>query len=128
METADQEFATEVVSYLLSSFPQQAPDPEIYGSQLIALCTGRPKSLLQQMVNPIGGLVGEARFLPTIADVKKWFDRHELPHSVQLAIANERQTLREREETEQWKKNRGPREDRVLVARQMRAKFRGELV
>lgn len=74
METADQIYATEVVSYLLGSFPQQAPDPEVYASQLIALCVGRPKTLLRKMVNPVEGLSGDANFLPSLAEVKAWLE------------------------------------------------------
>ncbi len=76
------------------------------------------------MVNPMGGLVGSEKFLPTLAVVQEWFERQGPSPAAQLMIANAEQTLREREETEKWKQNRGARADRVQKAREMQAKLR----
>jgi hypothetical protein len=126
METdlADQEYATEVVSYLLSSFPQQAPDPVVYGSQLIALCVGRRKALLRLMVNPVEGILGTSEFLPPVATVKAWLDRHSGPTAAERALRGVRLTLEARKETEEWQESREDNEARVARARAAMASIR----
>jgi hypothetical protein len=62
---------------LLSSYPNQAHDPEIFQKQLILLCTGQPKEVLKRMVDPRSGLLSQADFTPSISKVKDWLDKQQ---------------------------------------------------
>lgn len=76
MERATVEDATKVVNMLLASFPQQAHDPKTYARQLANLCVGSPMDVLEKMVNPRCGLLAEASFLPSVAQVSAWLDEN----------------------------------------------------
>lgn len=68
-ERATAEAAARVVHLLLSSFPHEAKNAEVYARQLIDVCTGVDMDALREMVNPRTGLVSTAKFLPSVAEV-----------------------------------------------------------
>jgi hypothetical protein len=77
------------------------------------------------MVNPIdGGLVGNADFLPTVAATKRWLDNNSGPSSWQLADMRAKQTLKEREEAEEWQMTREEIDARNERARLAKLKIR----
>lgn len=73
---ADRATAAAYVGRLLASYPQQAPVPEVYMEALIEVCMGRKEQLLDQMVKAI---LGKCKFLPSVAELKDWFDGQNPP-------------------------------------------------
>ena len=79
MENSDLEYATKAARMLLHSYPNQPHDPDTFLRQLTIACTGKPKLLLQKMVDPRYGFIAEEKF-PTLAELNEWFEKNNSSH------------------------------------------------
>ena len=77
-ELADLEYATRAARMLLHSYPNQPHDEATFLKQLVSVCVGRPKAILQLMVSPTDGFLAAEKFL-TIAALNEWFDQRGCP-------------------------------------------------
>lgn len=68
-------FALRAAKQLVGSFPHaRPPEPEIYAGALGATLAQYPLAVVQECVDPRGGLARKLRFPPTVADVVEWCD------------------------------------------------------
>lgn len=70
--------AVKVVTMLLESYPPREREMDglkTYFKQLTILVASYPFAAARDLPHPINGLVGQLRFLPTVAEAKKFMDR-----------------------------------------------------
>jgi hypothetical protein len=93
--TAGEVFAAKTVMILMGSYPQMSlPDPDLYIRQVTTLLTGAPLAAVSAMVDPRSGILTECTFLPSIAELHAWLDKHQRDNRAHMrSLRSEIETL-----------------------------------
>ena len=122
-QIADAEYAARVARMLMGTYPQQeAKDAETYLGLVVARLVGEWCSNLQAMMNPRTGLISEAKFLPTIAEINEYLKNLQERYYHSGIDPNWRQKAIEKEKKIAAEETATPEEREACVKRAMAAR------